>query len=489
MQPDDVARRSHGPSLARRQGLITGEERFLAELERRIDPRNFECWFRNKVVVRVVGARLTLQVARKFLVEWLQRHFRRQILAAACAVLGDSAEVTFAVDAPAASVPAETPAAGESSASPQKAAPQAEVPPPQAPAARSYPRTIERRLAGLADFVPGPDEENQVPLLVAARIAAAPGEGHNPLLLHGSTGCGKTHLLEGIYREVRRRHPALRVQYLSAESFTNHFTHAMLKKTGAQFRQRFRTVDVLLLDNVEFFQGKEKTQWELLHTFDELVRHGRQVVLTADRHPRLLTGLCEPLASRFGSGLACKVQVPGPETRFEIARRHAERMNARIKPEALRYAAGRFEHNVRDLIGAMICLATHFEVTRRPVTVSAARRLLAEQEPRPPRILSAAEIERAVCEFFHVSPAELRSPRRSRCVAQPRMVAMFLIRKHTGKAYKEIGAQFGGRNHATVIAAERRVRQWLQGECLVQVAADRWPLAEVVQAIESRLAG
>jgi len=521
MQPDDVARGTRGNSV--REDVISrptpshrlsaGQsqpgadspsaansivERLLSELERRIDPKDFQHWFRDKVALRVTENRLIVGVGRQFLLNWLQKHFRRHIAEAAQAVLGESAAVCFVVDTstvspvfarPVSEPPVSQPTAHASMKRGQNEH-NARSAQPALPAPRSVTRQTQRRFADLAHFVTvGEEDRNHLPLVAASQLSQYPGEHHNPFFLFGSTGCGKTHLLEGIYRRVRRLHPDLRVQYLTAENFTNYFTHSMRKNSAPQFRQKFRTIDVLILDDVEFLEGKVKTQQELLHTFEELVHCGRQVVLAGDRHPRLLTGLLPELASRFASGLTSRVHVPPFESRLEICRRKAEARKAHIKPEALRHLASKFQHNVRELEGAVNVLITQYEVSRRPVTVSTARRLLAEFHEAPQMPVDIPDIEQAVCEFFRVNPADLKSSKRSRSVSQPRMLAMFLIRKHTQAAYSEIGAHFGGRNHATVISAEKRVRDWLAGEHTVQVATEQWPLADVLESIEQRLAG
>lgn len=507
MQPDAVAEELAETSAHRQ--IATNREReqeVFRELQRRIHPKDFQHWFQDKVVLQVVEDRLLVGVEKPFLLNWLQKQFRQPILVAAQAVMGPAVVVGFTVD-PAlqrkVSVPQspslpQTPAlhsaetAKTANQKPDRR-PQKECPPREKErTAPSVARRVRRRFADLADFVMrGENDRNYLPYMAAAQVGRLPGERHNPLFLYGNTGCGKTHLLEGIYRTIRREHGHLRVQYLTAENFTNYFTQAVRKHSGAAFRQRFRTVDVLLLDDVDFFEGKIGTQKELLHTFEELLQKQHQMVLAADRHPRLLTKLLPELASRFASGLTCRVEVPDYETRLEICRRRLEREKADISSEAVRFVARKFRRTVRELQGALNGLITQYEISGRRVDLPTARRVLAEfhDESVPDRNLNAETIEQTVCELFGLSPAQLRSATRKRAVTQPRMLAMFLIRKHTQAAYSEIGSHFGGRHHATVMAAEKRVRHWLRQNESIPLANEQRPLSEVLELLEARLTG
>jgi chromosomal replication initiator protein len=484
MQPDAAARQSSHDSTS-------AEQRFLLQLEQLTGANDFRRWFFGKVAVRADAEQLTIGVASPFLLTWMQKRFRRQTAAAAQAVLGPSAVVLFSV-AEAASFRTAAGSGGYMEAFPvadreegvpvttplSAAAPE---PPPAAPLKQG------RRFKRLSDFVPG--GPNELPLLAAAQVGQSPGGRYNPLFLYGNHGCGKTHLLEGIYCEVRRRHPTLKTVYLTAEAFTNYFTQALRGHSLPGLRERFRTCDVLLVDDVDFLEGKTATQEEFLHTFDQLARNGRQVVVSSDRHPRLLERISGELATRFISGLTCRVQVPDFDGRLEILECKTRELRIAVKPEALRHVAGKFNRNVAELLGALNCLATQHELTDRPVGMTAARSVLCELERDCLKMVGLPDIERAVCEFFRVTPKDLKSAKRTRSISQPRMLAMFLMRKHTRAAYSEIGDHFGGRNHATVISAEKRVRDWITTGETVRVATETWPMSEVVAAIEQRLAG
>jgi chromosomal replication initiator protein len=319
------------------------------------------------------------------------------------------------------------------------------------------------------------------------QICDLPGSRYNPLVLHGGVGTGKTHLLEATFRRLRARHPALRVLFLSAEGFANHFTQALRDRSLPSFRQRFRGVDVLIIDDVDFLDGKRVIQEEFLHTIRQLETQERQIVLSADRHPRLLTKLSEELVTRFISGIVCRMESPDLETRRAIVARKATRLTARISEDALELVARRFRTSVRELEGALNCLETYGLMTGKTIGVSTARQVLADLERDCVRAVRLADVEQTVCRFFAVDPAELRSARRSRSVSQPRMLAMYLARKMTQAAYSEIGEYFGGRNHSTVMSAEKRVRDQLASQITVRVAAQNWQLGELLSSLEQQL--
>jgi chromosomal replication initiator protein len=345
-------------------------------------------------------------------------------------------------------------------------------------------RPAGRRFADLTDFVTG--QANQLAFAAALQVCEQPG-GYNPLVLHGGVGIGKTHLLEGMYRRMRVLHPSFRVMFLSAESFANYFTQALRDRTLASFRQRFRGVDVLMIDDVDFLDGKRVIQEEFLHTIKQLESHGRQIALTADRHPRLLTRLSEELVTRFMSGIVCRLEVPDEMMRRTIAARKAARLTAKITDEAIEFVVQRFALSVRELEGALNFLETYGLMTGKTISLATARTVLADLDRDCARIVRVAEVEQAVCRLFSIAPGELRSSRRNRTVSQPRMLAMYLARKMTQAAYTEIGEHFGGRNHSTVMSAEKRVRSLLEADATVKAGTQEWKLGDLLASLEQQL--
>lgn len=467
-------------------------ETVLTELKSRVGARPFALWFEGKVRLEIAGEQLLIAVGSPFLLNCINKQFRRELADVAQLVLGNSATPTLTVDATLAlTVPMER-ENRTTAALRLPAAPAAELTrfDTDAAPAPSRPAVItsggrQRRLADLSDFIPTPLAE--FALTACRHVATAPGTQFNPLFLYGSVGTGKTHLLEGICRQLRRTHAQLQVTLLTAEAFANYFTQALTERTLPSFRHKFRGVDVLLVDDVDFFESKRVFQEEFLHTLCDLADHGRQVVVTADRHPRLLTKLGDDLVSRFQSGLICRLETPDIDTRRQIVIRKAQRLDGDFAPEALQFVAERFTGSVRELEGALNCLQTFYGMTQKRITAATARQVLADLERDCLRVVRLADIERVVCQVFGLKPKDLKSDSRVRTLAQPRMLAMFLARKHTQSAYSEIGQHFGGRNHSTVMSAERKVQKWLEDNVTVRVASQSWTFQEIVANLEQQL--
>ncbi len=488
-------------------------DRFLCELESEIGSANFAHWFRDKIVCQCEGEQISIGVGSPFLLNWMQRKFRGAAATSAQSVLGPAGRVTFHVDST-----SEVNWDTEPFTSPSKqtlAKQTLDTTPAKVTATSSFAarsnrasdangkQTLRRgqnatstnviqaglaqrrRYAELSEFVTG--TSNELARTAAEHVCEMPGERYSPLYIHGGVGIGKTHLLEGMHRRLARCFPSLQLMFLTAEAFTNYFTQALRDHTLPGFRQRFRNVDILLVDDVEFLAGKKVIQEEFLHTIKQLEQRGRQIVITADRHPRLMPRTSDELASRYMSGLVCRIESPDPQTRLEILQRKAARLEVDFAPDALKYVAQRFPHNVRELEGALNCLETYGVMKRKKVSLSAARKVLADLERDCIRIVRINDVEQAVCELFHIDATEMKSPKRNRTVARPRMLAMFLARKLTHAAYSEIGDYFGGRNHSTVMSAERQVKRWLDENEPLQIAGSQWSLPDLLDSLETQL--
>jgi chromosomal replication initiator protein len=474
----------------------------LVEIQDRLGAKRFAVWCEGKIRLSVADDRLTVAVGSPFLLNWMQKQFRNEMTAAAQSILGPSAQASFVVDA---TLAVTTSSAGltskpvVSSGEPKASSTKSSsltgrtttatvIMPAQnvvASASPVIPPNRSRRLADLCEFVTGPQTE--LALTAARQLASGQQVPFNPLYVCGPVGSGKTHLLEGICRQLKRSQPASNILLITAEAFANYFTQALRDHSLPSFRQRFRGVDVLIVDNVEFFESKRVFQEEFLHTFADLVNHGRSIVLSGTRHPRLLTKLSDELVSRFQSGLVCRLEIPDLVTRLKIVEVKAARLAGEFSQEALEYIAQRFQGSVRELEGALNCLHAYYTMTRKKVSLSAARDVLADLERDCLRLIRVADVERVVCQLFGIRPKDLQSESRVRTISQPRMLAMFLARKHTPSAYTEIGQHFGGRNHSTVMSAERKVQQWLEQNETIKVASQTWTIGEILQTLEQQL--
>ncbi len=499
-----------------RQMLVTPEPNqsdpvtsFLASLRDDIGEQNFQHWFHKRTRFKVSGDRFVVFVANPFILNWLLRRFRSALNRAAQLVLGPSASCQLEVDGAllneAASSKSDTPGAavaesGEvqkdvgvaagatGSASSFKRSNSTALQPSEfdRPGSLLLPNN-RRKFRSFETFVSG--ECNDLAVLAARQVSAAPGERYNPLFIHGGTGTGKTHLLEAIYTESRRQHSTKNVMYLTSEAFTNYFTSALASRMVPSFRQRFRNVDVLLIDNIEFLDNKRATQEEFLHTIVQVIEHGGQVVVSCDRHPRMLTKHREELTTRFVSGLVCRIEAPDEATRLKLVRSMVVGTKAVFSDDALDYIVRRCRRNAREIQGAINQLEGQFSLTGRRITLAVAREVLGEMAEECRRLVRISDVEKVVCEAFGVTAADLRSASRRKAIALPRAVAMFLSRRMTKSAYREIGMYFGGRDHSTVVAAERKVTELVtKGEALdMPTSCPGRTFGELIDELEQRL--
>jgi chromosomal replication initiator protein len=313
------------------------------------------------------------------------------------------------------------------------------------------------------------------------------GASFNPLVIHGGVGLGKTHLLEGVVHGLRSRRPGLKIVHLTAEAFTNGFLDAMRAGTLANFRARHRAAGAFVLDDAHFLAGTRATQNEFLHTFNALAHDGAPIVLSADQHPRLIARLADELVTRFLGGMVVKLEAPDPATRLAILRAKAAARGVDVPEPVLAYVAEHMRSSVRELEGALNSLIAHALLTGQRIDMALARSALRDTIRHTAQAVALKDIERAVCELFGVKPDDLRSNGRARALTQPRMLAMHLARKLTGASYSEIGRYFGGRNHSTVISAEKKVQSWLKQEERSKLLAGFESIADILATLERSL--
>jgi chromosomal replication initiator protein len=305
---------------------------------------------------------------------------------------------------------------------------------------------------------------NRLAHAAAREMAHTAGRAFNPLVIHGAVGLGKTHLLEGIAHALRQAHPSVNIAQLTAEGFTNSFLDAMRTGSLTGFRSRYRGVGAMIVDDVHFLAAKRATQDEFLHTFNALVDKGAPVVLAADQHPRLIARLTDELITRFLAGMVVKIEPPDLETRRAILEARALARRVEVPAAVLSYIAENIKSSVRELEGALNIVLAQVLLTGRRLDMNTAKTALRDIIRHTSQAVRLRDIEQAVCQLFQVSSEGLKSDNRARALAYPRMVAMYLARKHVGASYSEIGHYFGGRNHSTVISAEKKVESWLRAE-------------------------
>lgn len=329
----------------------------------------------------------------------------------------------------------------------------------KAPAPAPGAGRVTRRLD---DFVVGPT--TQLAFAAAREMIQSGGRTFNPLVIHGGVGLGKTHLLEAIAVGLRGAHPGLNVLHVSAETFTNGFLEAMRTSSLSTFRNRYRNAAALIIDDVHFLAAKRATQDEFLFTFNALIERGAAIILSSDQHPRKIAKLTDELATRFLGGMVVKLDAPDVETRKAILRSKIRSRNAIVPPGVVDYIAENVKTSVRELEGALHCVLAQAALMGKSVTMTAARAALRETIRNTNQAVALRDVENAVRAYFHLDADGLKSESRVRTLAYPRMLAMYLARKHAGLSYSEIGRYFGGRNHSTVMSAEKKVIGWLKAE-------------------------
>lgn len=294
-------------------------------------------------------------------------------------------------------------------------------------------------------------------------VGESPSKAYNPLFIYGGVGLGKTHLMQAIGHHIIKKRPGYTVVYVSSEQFTNELIGSIKDDNMAGFRNRYRGVDVLLVDDIQFLAGKERTQEEFFHTFNTLYESDKQVVISSDRPPRNIPTLEDRLRSRFEWGLITDIQPPDLETRVAILRKKAQTENYNIPYDILDYIANYIDSNIRELEGALVRLVAYSTITNKPLDMTTASEALKDILPPPqPKKITIESIQKAVSTFYGIEISELLSKKRNKHVVYPRQIAMYLCRRLTDASFPQIGEQFGGRDHTTVMHANEKIERDLQ---------------------------
>jgi len=474
------------------------ESTLRAAVAQRLGESRFGLWFGEGVRLGLTEGSDSLEIAvpNAFFRDWIQSHFAGNLVDAAREVTGRSLRLAFRVDGeappplghvvepppPDANDRPSAPPAPISIPIPPADRPRSQV---QAPASHPTTPTPNRPSRRLDDFVVGPG--NRLAHSAALEMVQTLGGSFSPLVIQGGVGLGKTHLLEGIGAALRARHPGMKVVHITAEAFTNGFLDAMRHGTLTAFRARYRGAGALLVDDIHFLAAKRATQDEFLHTFNALIADGAPIILTSDQHPRQIAKLTDELATRFLGGMVVKLEAPDPSTRRAILQAKAAARGVIVPEAVLAFVAEHLRASVRELEGALHSLIAHATMTGKRLDLALARTALRDTIRHTARAVALKDVEKAVCQLFQIEPEALKADNRARAVAYPRMLAMYLARKHTGAAYSEIGRFFGGRNHSTVISAEKKVLGWIKDEARNGLLAGFEMMSDLLNALERTL--
>lgn len=425
----------------------------LGEIEVGMSPAKFQTWFKNTAILSVDTTKsvVVVQVPNEFTKSYLEKNFQREIHRGLTKQLGGVSVVQYVVGS--------------------RSRLQAPQPTPTTPLfgfdqPTNEPAVVETPTEGLNNkflftgFVVG--ENSRLAYAAAEAVSKGPGTTYNPLFIYGPAGLGKTHLLQAIGNELAAHNPKLRVRYVTSEHFTTEMVEAIRNNQTKTFKDKYRTVDCLLIDDIQFLANKEGTQEEMFHTFNALYNDGRQIVLTSDRPPKAIPGIEERLRSRFEWGLLVDISMPSYETRLAILRTKLADTGREVSEDVLEYIAKTITNNVRELEGALNRVVAYSDLNNIPSTLEDAKNLLGGLfVGAGKRIVRPSEIIRAVTHHFNVSKEEVAGRKRNREIVIPRQILIYLLREEIDMPYKQIGGEIGGRDHTTVMHDYNKIKDLL----------------------------
>ncbi|WCK54526.1 chromosomal replication initiator protein DnaA [Aneurinibacillus sp. Ricciae_BoGa-3] len=426
----------------------------LANIQTKLSKPSFETWLKSTKATALDDNTLLITAPNEFTRDWLESRYSDLITETLYEVTGKHMTIKFVI-----------PTMGtEEDVTERDMAQKGK----EKRGSDDFPKTVLNPKYTFDTFVIGTG--NRFAHAASLAVAEAPAKAYNPLFIYGGVGLGKTHLMHGIGHYVLEHNPNARVVYLSSEKFTNEFINSIRDNQTVSFRNKYRNVDILLIDDIQFLAGKEQTQEEFFHTFNALHEESKQIIISSDRPPKEIPTLEDRLRSRFEWGLITDIQPPDLETRIAILRKKAKADNLDIPNEVMVYIANQIDTNIRELEGALIRVVAYSSLINRDIDSELAAEALKDIIPsNKPRVVTIAGIQQAVGEKYGLKMEEFKAKKRTKSVAFPRQIAMYLSRELTDFSLPKIGEEFGGRDHTTVIHAHEKITQALQNDRQLQI--------------------
>jgi chromosomal replication initiator protein len=419
-------------------------DQILTRIETKVNRHSFYTWFKPTSFLADGGASITVRVPNTLFKDWLTKHYSVVLSEALAEVRRPDTSLVFVAEG-----------------APIPAAPVADPIPEPAPPSEPVDGAPATALAGLNPrytfdtFIVGPS--NQFAHAACRAVAEAPSRSYNPLFIYGGVGLGKTHLMHAVGQYVLQHDAGLKLTYISSERFMNEMINALRYDRILDFRERYRSVDILLVDDIQFVSGKEGTQTEFFHTFNALYDAQKQIVLSSDRPPHEIPALEERLRSRFEWGLIADIQAPDIETKIAILKRKAEAELVPLPDNVAMYIAGRIKSNIRELEGSLIRLIAYASLTGREISLELTQEVLKNVIDQDDKAVTIETIQKFVSDYYQLKVVELKSRNNSKSVAMPRQIAMYLCKALTHASLPEIGRSFGGKHHSTVIHSIKKI--------------------------------
>ncbi len=421
-------------------------QQVLSVIQTKLSKPSFDTWFKATKASFLSDNMAVVTAPTTFAVEWLETRYTKLVSSTLSDYIGRAVDVKFSIEEVRPSEPAETFPPQQTNRQPVLEEPMMHMLNPK--------YTFDTFVIGAA---------NRFAHAASLAVAELPAKSYNPFFMYGGVGLGKTHLMHAIGHYILEHNPHMKVLYLSSEKFTNEFINAIRDNRGESFRNKYRNIDVLLIDDIQFLAGKEGTQEEFFHTFNALHEEHKQIVISSDRPPKEIPTLEERLRSRFEWGLITDIQPPDLETRIAILRKKAKAENLDIPNEAMMYIANMIDSNIRELEGALIRIVAYSSLTNQDITAHLAAEALKDILPTGRnRLITMQDIQQRVGEYYGLKLEDFKARKRTKAVAFPRQIAMYLSRELTDYSLPKIGDAFGGRDHTTVIHAHEKISQLLK---------------------------